>query len=720
MRKLRWFSAVAALTSLALASCGGGGCSTSFANGCGSSTTTGSAAASITLTADVASIPADGSSSANITALVKDANNNAVSAATVTFSSDAGSLVVGQATTDASGVAKAALSASGAAAGSSITVTAKVGTVSSTLMMPVVNAQQTISVITSLPQIPSDSSQSATITALVRGANNQFLPGVAVTFTASSGGLQVTQGTTDASGAAKATLNAAGDQTNRTITVTATAGTATATVPVDVQGTKLTLSGPANLVSGASGTYTVSLTDSSNAGIPNKVIALTSSAGNTLSSATVTTDPTGQKTFILTGVKGGSDTLTASVLGLSAAETVQVSAQNFAINPPASGATIFLNTPQTVTLTWTISGVAQVGKTIAFATTRGTLSAASAVTDASGVASVSVSSTISGPAVISASSSGATTQTNVDFVATTPASIAVQASPTTIPTQGSSTIVAVVRDAQNNLVEGQTVDFTTVNDITGGTFSVASALTDVQGQAKTVYNASATPSSSNGVTVQAAVQGFPAVTPAQTKITVGGQTVFLSLGTGNKISENAAKTQFIVPYSVQSVDSAGHAIGGVAITLTIHSVLYGKGFWYVPLGGSKWVQTGTPAPSPITVCPNEDANLNGVLEPLLGEDVAGLGNNNGVLDPGEIAATSPGSVTTDNTGSASFNVIYPEDHAGWVESKLTATTTVTGTESSTSATFWLPMLGAYVADITNPVPGVFSPYGMANVCTDPN
>ncbi len=711
MRKLRWFSALA---TLALAACGGGSsCDTSFANSCGSASV---GVSSITLTTDVASIPGDGSIPANITALVKDANNNAVANAVVTFASDAGSLVIGQATTDTTGVATAALSAAGVAAGTSIMVTATSGTVSSNTSISVVNTQQTITVITSLPQIPSDSSAAATITALVRGANNQFLPGVAVSFSADSGGVNVTQGTTDSGGAATATLDAAGDKTNRIITVTAMAGSSTSTVTVEVNGTNLSLTGPPSLVSGSTGTYTVSLTDFGKAGIANQAVTLTSSAGNTLSAASVTTQSTGQVTFRMTGAVGGTDTLTATALGIIAQQDVNVSSQSFAINPPVDGAKVNLNASQTITATWTNGGVAQVGKTVSFAATRGTLSAASAITNASGVASVTISSAISGPSVISASATGVSAQTNIDFVATTPAVIAVQASPTTIPTQGSSTISAVVRDAQNNLVEGKTVDFSTVNDITGGTFSVASAITTVQGQAQTVYNAGATPSSSNGVTVKATVQAT--AINATTTLTVGGQTVFLSLGTGNHIGENADKTQFIVPYSVQSVDSAGHAIANVPITLTIHSVNYAKGLWL--LGVTQWVQSGTPVNvTSVTVCPNEDANLNGVLDVALHEDSGAFGNGNGVLDPGDIAATSPGSVTTDSTGSASFNVIYPEDHADWVESKLTASATVQGTESSASATFWLPNLGSYISDIKNPPPGEYSPYGQATSCTNP-
>jgi hypothetical protein len=91
-----------------------------------------------------------------------------------------------------------------------------------------------VTVTTSLPSILSDGSNSATITALVRDASNNLIAGVPVTFTATSGGLAVAQGTTDTSGAATATLTTAGDSSLRTITVTATASGKVATVPVQV------------------------------------------------------------------------------------------------------------------------------------------------------------------------------------------------------------------------------------------------------------------------------------------------------------------------------------------------------------------------------------------------------------------------------------------------------------------------------------------------------
>ena len=91
-----------------------------------------------------------------------------------------------------------------------------------------------LSVVTSAPSIPTDGSASATITAFARDATNNLLPGVPVTFTATSGGLGGSTGTTDASGAATVTLTTAGDSSVRTITVTATSGSLTASVNVQV------------------------------------------------------------------------------------------------------------------------------------------------------------------------------------------------------------------------------------------------------------------------------------------------------------------------------------------------------------------------------------------------------------------------------------------------------------------------------------------------------
>ena len=716
MRNLRWFTALAALV---LASCGGGSdCGTSFASTCGTGGG-GGTTATVTVTSDTMSIPADGSSMANVTALAKDANNNAVSGVTVTFSSNAGSLVVTQATTDASGVAKATLSASGAASGTSITVTATAGTISGNVAVAVVNTQQTISIATSLPQIPSDGSTSANITALVRDANNNVMSGVMVSFVATSGALTITQAQTDVSGTATATLNAGTDPTNRTITVTATAGTATANLPISVTGTSLSLTGPANLVLNNSGNYDILLTNSSGQGISGAAVLLTSASGNTLTPAAVATDGSGRATFVLTATVGGTDTITAATIGLQQQKTVDVSTQSFNITAPADGTKVNLGVSQNVTVTWLNGGVPVANTAVTFAATRGTLVPTTPVmTDANGNATVAISSISAGPSIVSASGTGVTAQITLDFVATTPSQISVQAGPASVAVLGSSTISATVRDAANNLVEGATVDFQVQTDPTNGGLSAASAVTNSQGIAQTVYTAGGASSGANGVTVSATVHGT-AIT-ATTSLTVGGQTVFLSLGTGNTIDTGQGAAIYQITYSVFAVDSGGAALANVPVTLAVLPVAYGKGFMTCP--GTHWIPNYTTtsadafAYAGTTMCMNEDTDYTGNINSTAGKDY----NGNGKLDPGNIAVVSPSSGVTNSGGRLDITITYPRDHSYWVMVSLIASTTVQGTQSSTTSTFVLQGAATDYNTCTTGPPGPTSPYGTATTCANPN
>lgn len=580
------------------------------------------------------------------------------------------------------------------------------------------SSANSLTLTTSVPQIPSDGSQSSTLTALVRDANNNVVTSVPVAFNSSSGALQVTQATTGASGTATATLTAAGDPTNRTITINATTGTIKATTTVNVVGTKMTLSGPTSLVQGTTGSYTATLVNSAGTGVEGQTVTITSSNNNTISPTTFTTDSNGSGTFQLTAVNSGNDTVTVAGLGTQAAQSLTVSSQAFSFSAPAANAQIAIGTPTTVTVTWASSGAPVVGQVVNFSTTRGTLSSATATTDSSGTATVTVSSTTSGPAVISASGSGASGQVNVTFIATAPNSMDVQASPAAISLKGQSTITAIVRDANNNLVQGQTVDFTIVQDSTGGSLSAASAITNAEGEASVAYTASSTASATNGVVISASIPST-AIT-GQTSLTVGGQTVFLSLGTGNTITP-LNLTQYELAYSVQAIDSAGNGVSGVTVTFTVTSTGYLKGqrVW----NGTEWVTpSNTAATDPdayilagIDGCLSEDLNNNGILDP--GEDY----NKNGKLDPGLVVSTDVSSATTGTGGTASVNLIYPKDHAYYVAVRLTASATVQGTQSSTVADFWLPGLAADFDSQNTAPPGYpASPYGVATTCAVAN
>ena len=734
MRNFFSVTALAVVTML-LAACGGDafqGTSSSTSGGGGTT----NAVASVSVSSSTATIPANGSSTATISAVAKNSAGTGVSGIAITFTASAGTITTVSGTTDSTGTATATLATGSAAAGSSITVTAADGTITGQTTVTVGTTQATVSLTTSSPQIPSDGTSGATITALIRDVNNNVVPNVQVTFAATSGGIApnapsgVTGGTpgeTGSNGQATAQLTTAGDPTDRTVTVTATQGTASSTITVDVVGTTLTISGPASLVQGNQGTYTVSLANSSKGAIPNQTVTVASSAGNTLSATSLMTDASGNAVFTLTATKSGADTVSAKALALTTSQDVSVSNQVFGITVPAANATINLGATQPVNVTWTSNGAPVANQPVTFAATRGTLSAQSATTNAQGVATVNISSNSGGPAIISATGTGVSATQNVIFVATAPNSISVQASPASISINGQSTITAIVRDVNNNLVEGQTVNFQ-LTDVTGGQLSFATATTDVEGVAQTVYTATSTPSTSNGVSVTATVQNT-AIT-GMASLTVGGQTVFVKLNTGNTVSENANKTEFLMPWSVQTVDSAGHPVSNVPITLTVHSQryittpapidAYWKGTYHVC--GTSWVQynnNGGPDPgcataAPIVGCLNEDQNLTGIYDPA--EDF----NHNGKLDPGDVAVAVPGTLTTGSDGSAQFTVNYGEDYALWVQVNLTATATVQGTESTDEATFILPMLAIYLTTTTASPPGFISPYGTANNCANPN
>ena len=705
MRKL-WSILALLMIAATLTACGGD--SNAFGTP-GSSAASSASVAKLSVLSSAATLPPDGTT-AKITVTATDASNVAVSGATVSFATSTGTLAVTSPTTSATGQATATLAAPGVPAGTVITVTATTGGVSGKTTVTVGTTAQTVTLSTSSPQITSAAgSPAVTIKALVVDANSNVVPGAMVSFSATSGALTVTQATTDATGTAVATLGAGTNQQNRNITVTATTGSSTASIVVAVVGTTLTVNGPTSLVQGAAGNYSISLTDSGGAGIANQTVTLTSANGNTLTPASVQTGANGSAAFSLTAVNSGTDNITATWQSMTGGAQVVVSGQAFTISAPAAGTLVQVGVAKPITFTWTQSGAGQSG-TVYATTSRGTISPAS-VTVTGGVASaaISASSTTAGPAIISLTAvqngaTVATAQVAIIFVATTPNTVSVQASPSSVPIDGQSTLLATVVDAIGNPVYGSTVNFTIQQDTTGGSLAAPSAVTNALGQAQVNYNASNKSSTPNGVIIQASVQGT-AIT-ASTFLTVGGQTVFLSLGTGNTLTA-LNQTQYEQPWTVTAVDSSGHGLSGVTITLSVQSTAYAEGYYtYV---SPAWKQTITAGNcSPTTV-----QEYNGVINPT--PPPAGV-TPVATSIPGSVAATDVSSATTSTTGTASFNLIYPKDHAYWVTVALTATATVQGTQNSTTSSFQLVGLAADYDTQTIFPPGLYSPYGQTNTC----
>ena len=564
-----------------------------------------------------------------------------------------------------------------------------------------------LELLTSNVQVPSDGSISPEIIALARDANNNVVEGATVFFSSDSGALQVTQPTTDSTGVAKATLGVGGDRSNRVINVSARVNNLSRSVAVEVVGTTLAIVGPPSLVQGAMDTYTVRLSDASGKGVTGQPVTLTASPEI---QATITgsglTNAAGEVAVEVTGLSGGDGVLQAEVLNLAAIQTIVVSNDSFAFSTPAASAEIPLNTDQAVTLSWQQNGVPVAGQTVNFSTTRGTLSSSAAVTDGNGDATVTVNSSNAGSAVLRAEvPGGPSASRTVEFVATAAADIDLQASPFTLGPGETSTITAIVRDGNGNLVKNQTVEFV-LDDITGGTISVQSDITDSQGKAQTVYTASPQTSASSGVQITGSVRGTNPPVSESVSLTVARKELFITIGSDNQIEKISGEARYRKRFAVQVTDAEGGGVGGVNVQLGILSRSYGKGQWIiVNPDDDEWTQVTA------ATCDDEDANRNGILD--AGEDF----NGNGTLDAGNVALVTPANVSTDGSGFVAVDVFYPQEFARWVNVTLSATASVQGTEAVETNEFTLPIP---LDDVkTTSQPGQTSPFGTAGTCSDP-
>lgn len=568
---------------------------------------------------------------------------------------------------------------------------------------------------TDTPSVPTGGTASANITAYVSDAGNNLLSGVPVQFTTDSGLLSVTQPVTGDNGAATAVLTTSNNAANRDITITARVGSVESTLVVPVSGTTLTIQGPDALVSGVAGTYTVILSNSAGGPVMQQAVTVTAPTA-TLSNANLVTDSNGRATFTMSQSTGGSIALQASGAGAVASKTVTVSADNFAFTTPEADVLVPIGTPVPFTVNWQVGGAPVAdGTVVNFATTRGNLSATSANT-AGGSATVNLTSNSAGEAVVTASNAGGTVTTSrrVYFVATTAASVSLQASPGTVGINQSSTLTATVRDAANNLVAGKTVRFEIVTDPTQGSLTVGTATTDLQGRASTVYQATSTPSALNGVEILATVVNplpgdvQPGPFPSNSvRLTVAGAPSSIVFGTGNTIQESDDDSLYILRYSALVKDVTGAAVANVPVTISIEPEEYAKG-QRVP-GANSWTTAIA------TTCPNEDTNFNGIFEPGIDLD----NNSNTTLEPGGVVTVAQQDLLTRADGTARFNLIYPQDHAYYVRVRIRARTTVQGTEySSTTNPFWLPGASSDFNNLQVSPPGMESPFGIGGNCSD--
>lgn len=598
-----------------------------------------------------------------------------------------------------------------------------------------------VQIVANSMQLPSDQTGASKValTVIVRDANNNAIANAPVSMSVTSGQI-LPPAPTDASGTTTAELSNGLDPTNRTITVSATAGASatssgvTSTININVVGTTLVVTGPTALALNNSGQYTAVLKDSEGAGIAGQTITFTSANGNAVAPPSAVTSSSGNAATTLTAGNGGagnSDTLTAAALGLSATFSVSISGDAFGFIAPAAGAEVNLNVPQVVQVRWLQNGspVAD-GSAVQFSSTRGTVSGVTATSG--GVAQATVTSTTAGSAVITARdpATNTTATLNLEFVATVPATLDLQASPFTVPAGAQSSLTAVVRDANQQLVKNASVQFQIVSDTSGSPgVSPGTDLTDSLGTAQSVYTAGSNATAQNGVVIRAYIgpAGAP-IAEDTVQLTVAQQALFISLGTGNDIFEPTTAT-FAKEWNIIVTDAVGNAVANKPVQVSLNSTEYRKGALLL-VSGSGWSSGGEGVN--YARCPDEDLNRNGILD--LGEDL----NSSGRLEAGNVAtvaavpsnaaASNPcaaagaggtsAQVTTNTQGLARVCVIYPQDHNLWVMARIEAKASVSGTEFARSQTF---LLDAKAEDLNNEnasPPGVFSPFGTVPDCSN--
>ncbi|WP_440873937.1 Ig-like domain-containing protein [Thalassotalea sp. PLHSN55] len=591
-----------------------------------------------------------------------------------------------------------------------------------------------ISLFADSQQIASSGSQEILLTAVAKDENNNLLENIEVSFLASSGDLEAVTTTTGADGKATVILKTQTDPSNRVITASAANGSVSDTIQVQVVGTTVQLNGSSALALNDSNAFIVKLLDSDGNGINNTDIQLSLSNESTATPVgavsnitiptTVTTDFTGQAIFDVIGTSGGTNTIIADALGASVEHNVSVQADSFlfssfnngngtTINPTGNDAPdVLLSDTATVTLTWQRSGVnVPDGTSVSFTATRGALSSSSGTT-VNGQVSTTLTSSNAGKSLVTFTGIDGdvvlNNQLEFEFVAETADSLIAQVSPASIgPSGQTSTVSVVVRDADGNLVKNKTVDFK-LTDITNGEISPASAVTDSNGQASTVYTSN-TVSAKDGVSIEASVRDT-SVNDTVT-LTVADRELFISLGTGNSIIEHNATT-YNKQYTIFVVDADSNPVENVELTVSAVPNNFYKGYWVPIYDGEDFV---TWAANRLISCPNEDLNEDGILD--AGEDI----NGDGELTPENVVSII-GDTTTDENGQVVIDILYAESFAQWVDINLIARAQVTGTESSTHVLFTLPVLAEDVLneDITPPVAnvGLSSPFGSTADCTN--
>jgi len=596
--------------------------------------------------------------------------------------------------------------------------------------------------------VKSDNSNISVITATALDANNAVVNGATVSFSTSVGQLSTASGITGATGSVTANLSSGANKFNQTATVSASLTGAvpavSVQVPVQIIGSSVSLASlTTNVTAAITDTLTITVRDAGNNPIANAPVTIAQAGSGSLSLAPTvfTTNASGTTVATVTGVTPGNVTLTVSAAGATATKSYVVTnpAGAFAITSPATDPfPLSAGTPVVVTVQVPVQvpPIANVSFAASMGAWNGGALSTVTVPVVAGAASATFSSTQSGVATIQVfDAANLSTTDKIQIAVSQPAinaaQVILQANVNVVaPSVGglthTATLTANVRDVNGQAVGGSAVVFTILNSVGGGeTVSPVVVMSDSFGKAVTTFTSGAVSTGAQGVNIQAALLANPAITGA-VNIAIGGTAGSVAIGRASGVT-NVSASVYELPMSVLVADSNGNAVAGASVTLKSFPIKFRMGKWTdtTPLGTTRrflpcfiaaTATTATsilafPAPTTPSVkdIPNEDLNRDLILNP--GEDMqyTVLGRTcdstltvipevnpftfpgNSRLDPPNSAAgTLPQTVITDASGVANFVLTYLKGSAQWIETEITASTLVLGSETTSKIKFTLP------------------------------
>jgi 5-hydroxyisourate hydrolase-like protein (transthyretin family) len=534
-----------------LSACGGGGGSAGdptfpcTGSSCPGGGTTGPTAADLVVTLSGSTLPTDGTGSALVTVYAVDAKRNTIADVPVAISVDQNALISTSATkTDASGVVTGTVRIGSDVSKRTITVTAASGSITKTAQISVVTPSPTgnttgpaLTVALSATQITP--AVGSTVTVQLRSSAGAALSDVVVSLATGRGNLanlSVATVRTDANGQATAQLTASPSGVTGADYVTAVAAIGSVTVSAQ-QAFTVTNALPTLTINPATVTLrlsqpapevTATLRNAAGQPVANQVVTFAPvSTGNmTVTPGSAPTDANGiarttLKLATAAGTTSSTDALRVSatyaeqalsgnvivqIVGESPTATMTLSSSNLSGLGASSKANVLVRD---------VGGNPAAGQVVQFSSQFGLVKfdASTAVTDATGIASVNVTpatGTSNGADVVSASVTvagiAATDSKPVQVVsATSPGAPVLQLSlsSTSVSSAVPATVTATLTDSRGLPVAGQVVTFAVIRGL--GRTNVGTALTDATGKAVALLSP-ATSASAGADEVTATVQ----------------------------------------------------------------------------------------------------------------------------------------------------------------------------------------------------------------------